>query len=241
MSGGPAPIRSGHAIRYLLPGVLLACALAAGGLTAVVVKHQRSIGRIFAYDITWDAEQTLVAAVRLELAVSALIPPDGNADPADARLRFDILLSALQTLRQEDMHRLLLAHPEQAATLADFAAAVETAQRLVPTLERPSTARRVVDLLEPLNGRLAYFVAMANAVEAETVVATQAQLARDQWQFTGLLAALVVCGLVLAALLSRRNRLLLRAHGEVHKLAESLRRTGGALFAANQAVQVANA
>lgn len=73
------------------------------------------------------------------------------------------------------------------------------------------------------------------------ILAGQPPWLRMHWLFSGLAYGLIVSGIALVALLLWHNRLLQRAHREMHKLTSDLQRTTADLAAANQAVKDANA
>jgi len=73
------------------------------------------------------------------------------------------------------------------------------------------------------------------------ILAGQPPWLRMHWLFSGLAYGLIVSGVALVVLLLWHNRLLQRAHREMHKLTSDLQRTTADLAAANQAVKDANA
>jgi PAS domain-containing protein len=92
---------------------------------------------------------------------------------------------------------------------------VEAAEPLVATLAGTSH-RELMNLLSPLEPRLAGLAAAANVQSGDRVAEDQRQLSWLHWVFSSILIALTACGFVLLVLLLMRNRLLQRTHSELH-------------------------
>ena len=95
--------------------------------------------------------------------------------------------------------------------------------------------------MRPLTPRMVRLASFANTIEAENVVEAQRRLGVDHWRLTGLMAGLLVFGMLLVSLLARRNRLMASANRAMIALADDLGRKSDQLAAANRAVQEANA
>ena len=92
----------------------------------------------------------------------------------------------------------------------------------------------MLNLLQPLNSKLARLAAAANRSGGDRVADDQRQLMLLHWLFSALAVGLIVCGVALIMLLIWHNRLLQRAHVDLnHAHAD--------LAAANHAVNDTNA
>jgi diguanylate cyclase (GGDEF)-like protein len=227
--------------RFAPVGVLLLFAVAAIYLSAILLRHQRDIGRRLQFDVTTVTAQALAKSLRLQVALGEFSMPDGVGNPAEVRLRYDILVSQVRTLESGYTMRLFAENPALLVPVKEFFGAVTAAGLLMPTIEQKGVPARIIGLLRPMDGRLFTLAALANTAESETAIAAEQQFGRDHWRLTGLMAALVAYGLLLVGLLFRRNRLLSTAHVRMREFADSLRRKGDELSAANHAVRVANA
>jgi diguanylate cyclase (GGDEF)-like protein len=239
---GPARFGCPSLLRIAPVGVLLLCAAAAIGLSYRLLQQQGELSRTFRYDVTWDASHALDESLKFQLAVTQIGGSGATeADLEAARLKFEVLESGLTTLLRGDTRRLVDAYPEGGQTVADLKAAVDEVRELLPGIDQAETRARVLDRLRPLNARVGNLASVANTVEAAMVVDAQQQLGRYHWRLSGLLAALVVFGMLLVALLSRRNRLLTNANGAKQALAEDLQLKSEEVARAHRAVQAVNA
>jgi diguanylate cyclase (GGDEF)-like protein len=234
-------ITAGRTLRAALLMVLAACVVAALGLTVVVLRNQDNLERRFRYDATWDGTQALADSLRLQLALAKLAMPDGGGDPERVRSLFEVTVSALRTLNSGDNRALNSSRPEFVDIISAFAETLARAGALLPDLEQPGTARRIIDLLQPMNPRLSALASYTYAAEADAVSAAQRQIGIDQWYHSALLMVLVVYCIGLVVLLMLRNRMLTRAHSDARALADNLLTTGAQLASANTAVEAANA
>ena len=128
-------------------------------------------------------------------------------------------------LRIAEVQELVQSDPEFVDTVDALAKAVVVARPLVDDLDDPASARKLLELLSPLDLRLSRLAAVANTRSGERVAEDQRQLSRLHWIFSGILATLLLCGLALVAMLFTNVRWLQRAHWDLKELADDLRRT----------------
>jgi diguanylate cyclase (GGDEF)-like protein/PAS domain S-box-containing protein len=220
--------------------VLLLCAVALLAVSQSLVEHQRGIAQKLRYSMTWDASLAQISSMRLQLALAELeLFPDASTE--DATLRYSILYANMKTLQNGDIHRALADHQDYLGTLAAFEQTVEAIGPLIADLGKPGTSRRIIAMLSPLTPKLTTIAAFASTLDAENVTDSQEQLSRDHLRMTGLMIALMLDGVFLVGLLSRRNRLLWNTHRTMQQLTDDLWQKTGALQVANRAVQEANA
>jgi len=92
--------------------------------------------------------------------------------------------------------------------------------------------QRLSRLLASLDARLLKLAAGANRWGGERVAEDQQELVSLHWQFSALAAGLFSCGVILLLVLFINNRLLRRAHGDLHGLASQLGTQNGRFDAA---------
>jgi diguanylate cyclase (GGDEF)-like protein len=138
----------------------------------------------------------------------------------EVELRFDIIVNRLNLLAIGDVEEFLSTDPEHQQVIRDLSQVIAAAQPLVQSLDKPGNVRKLLDILKPLDGRLARLAAAANRFGGDRVAHDQRQLITLHWEFSALAAGLILCGVALIALLFWHNTLLSRAHGEVRQLAD---------------------
>ena len=93
---------------------------------------------------------------------------------------------------------------------------------MVQEIEAPGVIPRMLDALQPFEGRLARLAAAANAYGSDLTASDQQCLLLLHWAFSGIAAALVISGLAFIVLLFFQNRLLAKAYQRVSALAHDL-------------------
>ncbi len=210
-------------IKLLLAAVIVFFVAAGAYISTLVVERQQALEQESRYNVAWLVGQAATEYVRLEQRLSAYAWPDSPVSRDEVELRFDIIVSRLNLLNSGDVEEFLASDPEHRATVHDLGEAVASAQPLVAALDKPGNVRKLLALLMPLDGRLARLAAAANRFGGDRVSEDQRQLIVLHWQFSALAGGLIVCGIVLITLLIWHNRLLRRAHRELHELAAGIR------------------
>lgn len=234
-------LRGGRVLKLLLGAVVTLFVSGAAYISLLIGERQEALQQVSRYNVTWLASQAVTELARLQQRIAATAVPGSGIDRDEVQLRLEILANRVGLLRSAEVAEFTAGDDELRNIAGDLGAAVEAAQPLVNALDHPDSARRLIELLSPLDAKLARLAAVANTRSGERVAEDQAQLSRLHWTFSAILAGLLTCGLALMALLLWNNRLLHRAHREMRVLADSLRLTGRELEAANEAIHAANA
>ncbi|NOJ50114.1 putative bifunctional diguanylate cyclase/phosphodiesterase [Bradyrhizobium archetypum] len=221
----------------LVTGVFVA---ATAYISALVMERQSALERVSRYNVAWLVGQATSEYTRLEQRVSAFGLPDSKISADEVRLRFDIIVNRLSLLRTGEVEEFVKADAEYAATIDALARAIDAVQPYLEDL-KPAHVPRLLQILLPVDARLAQLAAAANRVGGDRVADDQRQLIRLHWTFSVMAAGLIVCGIALIVLLAWHNRLLQRAHNEMKVLTNDLRVTSENLAEAHQEVQFANA
>ncbi|NOJ41129.1 EAL domain-containing protein [Bradyrhizobium sp. WSM 1791] len=221
----------------LVTGVFVA---ATAYISALVMERQSALERVSRYNVAWLVGQATSEYTRLEQRVSAFGLPDSKISADEVRLRFDIIVNRLSLLRTGEVEEFVKADAEYAATIDALARALDAVQPYLEDL-KPAHVPRLLQILLPVDARLAQLAAAANRVGGDRVADDQRQLIRLHWTFSVMAAGLIVCGIALIVLLAWHNRLLQRAHNEMKVLTNDLRVTSENLAEAHQEVQFANA
>jgi diguanylate cyclase (GGDEF)-like protein len=210
-------------VKLLLAAVIVFFVAAAAYISTLVIDRQQALEQVSRYNVAWLVGQAATEYARLEQRLSAYGWPDSPVSIDEVELRFDIILNRLNLLRSGDVEEFLASDPEHRATVHDLGEVAAAAQPLIGALDEPGNVRKLLALLTPLDGRLARLAAAANRFGGDRASEDQRQLIVLHWQFSALAAGLIACGIVLITLLIWHNRLLRRAHRELHELAAGIR------------------
>ncbi|MBF9196458.1 putative bifunctional diguanylate cyclase/phosphodiesterase [Microvirga terrestris] len=200
--------------------------IAAIYISVLVVQRQGALRQIAVYNPAWEASQASSEFIRLEHRLSEFERPGSGVDKDEVALRYDILAGRVKQLNEGDFHSLLQREPDHQAMLRRLELALEGMDPLIQNLDQPGNLQKVVDGLKPFDGALAQIASTVLIYGSETVQKDQQELIRLHWLFSGIAASLVLIGVALIVLLDRHNRLLGRAHQELHVLAHQDALTG---------------
>jgi signal transduction histidine kinase len=222
-------------VKLALAVTIAVFAAAAAYASLTISERQQSLREVSRYNLVWAASQALVELHRFEYRVAAFGLPGSTVDKDEIQLRFDILLNRLTILAGGDLAAFAEDQPEQKAVIEDYAASLRDVEKLLDGIERPGNIRAILDRLASIDTRLTRFAAAANQFGGRQVADDQHQLLRLHWIFSGLAFALVLCGVAFIGLLFLHNRLLHRAHGDLHRMARDLKVAKEAAEAASEA------
>jgi diguanylate cyclase (GGDEF)-like protein len=195
-------------------------------ISVLMNERQDTLRQLSRYNAAWEAGKAVSEFLRLEQRLSEFGAPDSPVDRDEVALRYDIVVNRVKILTEGQFQIVVEPHPDQQSTLRRFQETIAAVEPLIQALERPDSARKVLEMLRPLEGELARLASVAHAYGSERVTADQQELFRLHWQFSALVVALIVFGIVLIGLLDHHIRLLGRAHQEVHFLAHHDALTG---------------
>ena len=224
----------------ILLGIVIALFIGATTyISALVIERQNALQQVSRYNIAWLVGQATTEYARLEQRISAFGLPGSKVSVDDVNLRLDIMLNRLALLKSGEVDEFVNADVEHRSTVAALAAALSSAQSYLQDL-KPANVPKLLQILLPLDSRLAALAAAANRAGGERVTEDQRQLITLHWIFSSLAGGLVLCGVALIALLMWHNRLLTGAHNNMRILTDDLQSTSENLAIANQDVKNTN-
>lgn len=212
--------------RTLLAAVIALIAAAAIYTSALIIERQSALRSVSRYNVTWLVSQAATELGKLQQRVAATALPGSGVDADDVQLWLDVLANRVGLLRSGEVAEFTRTDPAIAAIVDQVAAVVDQARPLADALSRPGAALQLYHLLGKLDVPLSRLAVAANAHAGNQVDKDQSDLSRLHWMFSALLLALLACGALLLALLSRSRR--------------ALQVTGADLVSANAAVRAAN-
>jgi diguanylate cyclase (GGDEF)-like protein len=209
-----------------IAAVIGAFILAATYIFVLVVERQNALRLVSRHDATWEAAQGLSELVRLEHRLAEFGDPGTNVDEDEIKLRYEILVNRAQVLSAGAVQNLVQHSPEYLATLHSLEEALVSLEPVIGNPRSPTARQRALDVLKPLEGKLAQLASAAHTHGTRQNEEDQQQLIGLHWLFSSLAAGLVILGIVLINLLNRHVRLLGKAHQELHYLAHHDSLTG---------------
>jgi diguanylate cyclase (GGDEF)-like protein len=226
-------------LKLVLAVVLASFLLSAAYISILVVERQNALKEVSRYNISWLASQAVSEYTRLGQRLNAFAVPGGGVDRDEVQLRFDILVSRAKLFSDGEFQTFVRRDPERQATVRSLNEILEKVQPLIDRLETPDSALEAYAILRPLEAKLTDMASAANHYGGQRVAEDQQELIRLHWLFSGLAACLILVGIILLGLLGWHNRLLGRAHRELHTLARNLQSTSADLEDANKALGLA--
>ncbi len=230
-------LRAGKIILFM---VMCGLAVAAIYVSTLTAERHDALRRVSRYDITWLASQAGAEFVRLEQRIAAAGIPGSKIDSDEVQLRLDILSNRLELIDHGEFKDFASHDREILATIQFLSRAIKQVQALVGELDRPGSIVRALEILAPLDSKLAYIASAAHTYSGDKVAQDQAELLRLHWTFSVMVAGLLLCGFFLVGLLGWHNQLLERARSHLDTLTKDLRRTSTDLELAHSEVQSVN-
>jgi signal transduction histidine kinase/CheY-like chemotaxis protein len=218
-----------------LLAVISGFAIAAIYTSFVIVDRQRALSEVSRYNVTWSVTQAVVELHRLELRIASLRLSNIGTDPDEVQLRFQILQNRLKLLDDGSVRLFTDSDPDRQAVVVDLAAALNEISPLMPRIEEPDIAERVLIRLSPLEAKLIRLAGNANTYGGERVADDQRGLLKLHWLFSGLAGGLFVFGLALIGFLFLHQRLLRKSNAHLLTLTADLQLATFAAEAANRA------
>lgn len=200
--------------------------VSAAYISLLMHEQQSALRKMSRYNSALETSLAVSEFVRLEQRLTEFDDPDSSVDREEVELRYDIVVNRVTILEQGGVKDLIQHLPDQQLTLQLFKEALAAAQPLIEDLNYPSSARKALEVLKPLEARLVTLASLAHNRGTELVQKDQDQLLELHWSFSGVVAGLVLLGLILGALLARHIRLLAQARQELHALAHHDALTG---------------
>lgn len=209
-------------IKPLLLAVMIAFITVAAYISVLVNERQDALEKVSRYNVAWLVGQAATEYARLEQRVSAFGQPGSGVDADEVALRFDIIVNRKKLLETGEVNDFVDSDPDHRVTVEQLERVIRAAEPLVDHIAESGNARELSRLLAALDSRLLRLAAAANRWGGERVGEDQRQLVSLHWQFSLVAAGLFVCGIVLMTGLFWNNRLLKRAHVDLHGLAQQL-------------------
>ena len=126
-----------------------------------VFEQQKALREVSRYNMVWAVSQAVAEFYRFEQRIATFATSGADKDEVD--LRFEILHNRLGILRHGEVSDFTSSRPEERETVDDFERLLGQLAPMMQEIEAPGMIARMLDLLQPFEGRLARLAAAANA------------------------------------------------------------------------------
>lgn len=230
-----------RSFQYVIVALMAACFAGAIYTSTMIGQRQKLIQKSARYNIAWLAGQASVEVARLVQTVAGFGVPDSGISRDDVQLKLDIVGNRLRLMSSGDFATFIQSDPEREAIVHDLGNVLTHVQGLVERSTDPKLPLQLMSMLEPLDKRLSRLASSANIYGGEKVDEDQQILLKLHWNFSLMIAGLVIGLITLLAIMLWNFRVLKRTNGELQVIAGSLEQTKIDLETANQGIQTANA
>ena len=204
--------------------VIVGCfILSATYISYLIIERQNALQEVSRYNTAWLASQAVSEFTRLQQSISAFGLLDPGSGKEDIELRVSILLNRAKLFTSGEFQVFVEQDPEREETVRALNEALASVKPILNRIEQPGAVQQALSLLKPINTRLSGLASAANRYGADRVAEDQHELVRLHWLFSALAGGLIVLGIILIGFLGWHNRLLERAHRELHKREIELR------------------
>jgi diguanylate cyclase (GGDEF)-like protein len=214
---------------------VMAMLMGSAAYTSVLIsEREAALRRVSRYNVSQTFSQAAFELARFQAAIGAFAVMGGESQRDAVSLWLDIVSNRIGLLDAGEVGAFVRTKPEFLQVIEELRRAVAEVEPRIATIGEARTAEEVIATLSALNPKIARLASAAHVQAGSLATRDVQDLAELQWAFSALLIALIVCSLGLTGVLIGHNRLLRRAHADVQRLVEGLRRTSAELAAANE-------
>jgi diguanylate cyclase (GGDEF)-like protein len=177
-------------------------------ISALVFQRHTPFEQVGLGNVTWLVAQAPSEFARLEQRVARYAVKDGSTDASEVKLRFDIVVNRLKTLRTQDIAEFVNSDPRINDILEDLEDALEAARPFVLNIGDPAAPARILTILEPIYPKLVRLSTDANVWNIDRIDNDRQGIFDLQLAFAYVSIGLIACGCALVVLLLVHNRLL---------------------------------
>ena len=230
-----------HFIQTSLAALISVFLALAGYVVVLMYQHQKEIDQLSNYNLAWIASQTAVEVTRFNQRVTAFAAGRPDVDEDEVQLRFDILVSRVDTLKVGSVREFVEAAPERKSFVETLDAAIQKIDQLMPRVAEPGVAAQISKIIEPFDRQTAPLASSAYAYVSEQVLSYQKSMRELQYLFVQIVAGLIACGAGLIVFLLYQNAIARRASAALEVSTRELRSSKLELEDAKNEVDLRNA
>lgn len=208
-------------MRKALAVVVCCFILATGYIAYVIAERQNALQKFARYNDSWAVSQTVGEYVRFESLLAEYALGIEGIDKDELRLRLDIVLGRMNSLREGSLAAFIDAKPDMRKVIGEVDLLLGDVDKRLEDLS-PAEARALLPVISGHVPQLTSVAAESVANDVEIIDAAHAEVRELHIIYTGLAGGLILCGMALIFLLLRHNQLLDRAQTKLTLLTEEL-------------------
>ena len=208
-------------MRKALAVVVCCFILATGYIAYVIAERQNALQKFARYNDSWAVSQTVGEYVRFESLLAEYALGIEGIDKDELRLRLDIVLGRMNSLREGSLAAFIDAKPDMRQVIGEVDQLLGDVDKRLEDLS-PAEARALLPVISGHVPQLTSVAAESVANDVEIIDAAHAEVRKLHIIYTGLAGGLILCGMALIFLLLRHNQLLDRAQTKLTLLTEEL-------------------
>lgn len=208
-------------MRKALAVVVCCFILATGYIAYVIAERQNALQKFARYNDSWAVSQTVGEYVRFESLLAEYALGIEGVDKDELRLRLDIVLGRMNSLREGSLAAFIDAKPDMRKVIGEVDQLLGDVDKRLEELS-PAEARALLPVISGHVPQLTSVAAESVANDVEIIDAAHAEVRKLHIIYTGLAGGLILCGMALIFLLLRHNQLLDRAQTKLTLLTEEL-------------------
>ena len=207
----------------IMAGLIVIFMMMAGYVVVLIAQKQDKISQLSNYNIAWIASQTAVETSKFQNLIVRTIPNSPDADADEIQLRFEILVSRLDTLKAGDFAAFAKSDPEIQAFVDAYGKTIREIDALTPRLSSPGVSRQILTLISPFDKLITKIASAAYAFSSDRILSYQHDMQKLQKYFVYFVVGLFVCGTGFIALLIYQNLAMKKSGQELQATANELR------------------
>ncbi|WP_262298604.1 GGDEF domain-containing protein [Microvirga sesbaniae] len=188
----------------------------------LIADRQDKLAGVSRLDVAWVANKAESEFFRLQHSLLAYRTGDSGVTADDVILRFDIVQSRFNMLKDGNFGTFIQSSQDTKAAADRIEEIRRAAEPLIYSIDKSGAAVQATAILEPIATILPHLVGVANQYVADLITENHVALMGLHRTFTFMMIGMILCGFGLIAFMKWQNDLLEGAHDEVQDLAKNL-------------------
>src|SRR4051794_29609443 len=165
-----------RAITRLLGTVIALFLLGALYISYLIFQRQEALKEVSQDNVIWPTSQAITEFTRLEQRITAFASAELGVDQDEIQLRFDIIVNRYNILNSSNLQGFLRENPADQVIVDDLGKLLKSAQPIIGRIREPGAVSDLLQLLSPMDQKLARLAASANSWGSDRVSEQQSEL-----------------------------------------------------------------